>query len=54
MCGDALIDLDISAALLEHQQKKAMVSVVTMEVAAAEVSNYGIVETNQDGRIVSF
>jgi len=54
MCGDALIDLDISAALLEHQQKKAMVSVVAMEVPVAEVSNYGIVETDQDGRVMSF
>jgi mannose-1-phosphate guanylyltransferase len=54
MCGDALIDLDISAALLEHQQKKAMVSVVTMEVPASEVSNYGIVETDANGRVISF
>ena len=54
MCGDALIDLDISAALLEHQQKKAMVSVVTMEVPASEVSNYGIVETDATGRVISF
>jgi mannose-1-phosphate guanylyltransferase len=54
MCGDALIDLDIGVALLEHQQKKAMVSVVTMEVPAAEVSNYGIVETDVTGRVISF
>ena len=54
MCGDALIDLDISAALLEHQQKKAMVSVVTMEVPTSEVSNYGIVETDATGRVISF
>lgn len=54
MCGDALIDLDIGAALLEHRQKKAMVSVVTMEVPAAEVSNYGIVETDETGRVISF
>ena len=54
MCGDALIDLDISAALLEHQQKNAMVSVVTMEVLASEVSNYGIVDTDATGRVISF
>ncbi|MEQ1487194.1 MAG: NDP-sugar synthase [Methylotenera sp.] len=54
ICGDALIDLDISAALLEHKQKKAMVSVVAMQVPAAEVSNYGIVETDETGRVISF
>lgn len=54
MCGDALVDLDISAALLEHKQKKAIVSVVTMQVPSTEVSNYGIVETDQNGRVISF
>lgn len=54
MCGDALIDLDIGAALFEHKTKKAMVSVVTMVVPTSEVSNYGIVETDEDGRVVSF
>jgi mannose-1-phosphate guanylyltransferase len=54
MCGDALIDLDIAAAFLEHTQKKALVSVVTMEVSPTEVSNYGIVETDMDCRVVSF
>lgn len=54
LCGDALIDLDIGAALFEHKQKKAMVSIVTMEVPTSEVSNYGIVETDDQGRVVSF
>ena len=54
LCGDALIDLDITAALLEHKKKRALVSVVTMQVPHAEVANYGIVETDEDGRVVSF
>jgi mannose-1-phosphate guanylyltransferase len=54
MCGDALIDLDIGSALYEHKQKKAMVSVITMKVPTKEVSNYGIVEMDKDGRVVSF
>ncbi|CAN1503541.1 GCD1 Nucleoside-diphosphate-sugar pyrophosphorylase involved in lipopolysaccharide biosynthesis/translation initiation factor 2B, gamma/epsilon subunits (eIF-2Bgamma/eIF-2Bepsilon) [Methylophilaceae bacterium] len=54
LCGDALIDLDITAALLEHKKKRALVSVVTMQVPQAEVANYGIVETDEDGRVVSF
>jgi len=54
MCGDALTDLDITAALLEHQQKKAIVSVMVMEVPAAEVGHYGIVEADEAGRVISF
>lgn len=54
LCGDALIDLDIGAALFEHKQKKAIVSIVTMPVPVNEVNNYGIVETDADGRVVSF
>jgi len=54
LCGDALIDLDIGAALFEHKQKKAMVSIVTMEVPNSEVGNYGIVETDKEGRVISF
>jgi mannose-1-phosphate guanylyltransferase len=54
ICGDALIDLDIGAALLEHKQKKAMVSIITMPVPDSEVGNYGVVETDADGRVLSF
>ena len=54
LCGDALIDLDIGAALFEHKQKKAIVSIVTMQVPNAEVSSYGIVETDAEGRVISF
>jgi mannose-1-phosphate guanylyltransferase len=54
ICGDALIDLDIGAAIFEHRAKKAMVSVVTLEVPHNEVSNYGVVEADDQGRILSF
>jgi len=54
ICGDALIDLDIGAAVFEHKAKGAMVSVVTLEVPNSEVGNYGVVETDGDGRIISF
>jgi mannose-1-phosphate guanylyltransferase len=54
MCGDALIDLDIGAALFEHKQKGAMVSVITKQVPQAEVCNYGIVESDETGRVISF
>jgi mannose-1-phosphate guanylyltransferase len=54
LCGDALIDLDITAALAEHHAKGAIASVVALEVPLAEVSNYGIVVAAPDGRIESF
>lgn len=54
MCGDAIVDLDFGAALFEHKSKQALVSLVALEVPASEVSNYGIVETDPTGRIVSF
>ena len=54
LCGDALIDLDISAALDEHKAKGAMASVVTLEVPREDVQNYGMVVAAADGQIQSF
>ena len=54
LCGDALIDLDIGAALHEHKTKGAIASVVTLDVPRADVSNYGIVVAGADGQIQSF
>jgi len=54
LCGDAIIDLDIGAALHEHQTKGALASVVTLDVPLQEVSNYGIVVANAMGQIESF
>ncbi len=54
LCGDALIDLDIGAALQEHKEKGAIASVVTLNVPLQEVKNYGIVVAGEDGRVESF
>lgn len=54
LCGDAIIDLDITAALEEHRQKGALASVVTLDVPLNEVQNYGIVVASDDGQIQSF
>jgi len=54
LCGDAIIDLDITAALAEHHAKKAMATVVTLPVSREEVKNYGIVVAGEDGRVQSF
>lgn len=54
ICGDAIVDLDIGAAIHEHKSKGAMASVVTLDVPREEVVNYGIVVTDKEGRVQSF
>jgi mannose-1-phosphate guanylyltransferase len=54
LCGDALIDLDITAAIAEHRAKKAIASVITLDVPRDEVQNYGIVVSTDNGQIESF
>ncbi|MEY4346174.1 MAG: hypothetical protein RL032_2006 [Pseudomonadota bacterium] len=54
LCADALIDLDITAALAEHKAKHAMASVIALNVPREDVASYGIVVADADGRIASF
>ncbi|SFN71381.1 mannose-1-phosphate guanylyltransferase [Formivibrio citricus] len=54
LCGDAIIDLDIGAALAEHREKQAIASVVALNVPKEDVVNYGIVVTDEEGRVLSF
>jgi mannose-1-phosphate guanylyltransferase len=54
LCGDALIDLDLKAALLEHRRKGALASVITREVPWDKVSSYGVVVSDDNGRITQF
>jgi mannose-1-phosphate guanylyltransferase len=54
LCGDALIDLDIGAALYEHKTKGAIASVVALDVPLKDVESYGIVVADPEGRIKSF
>ena len=54
MCGDAIVDLDIGAALDEHRHKQALASVVTLEVPRDQVQNYGVVVADGQGRVRSF
>ncbi len=54
LCGDALIDLDLTAAVKWHKAKGAIATVVTKKVPKQEVSSYGVVVTDDDGRIKSF
>ncbi|TBO28321.1 NDP-sugar synthase [Aquabacterium lacunae] len=54
LCGDAIIDLDLTAALQQHKAQQALASVVTLEVPLEQVQNYGVVVSEPSGRITSF
>jgi len=54
LCGDALIDLDIGAAVSFHRDKGALATIVMKDVPADEVCKYGVVQTDHDGRILQF
>jgi mannose-1-phosphate guanylyltransferase len=51
LCGDALIDLDLKSALFEHRRKGALATVITREVPWDKVSSYGVVVSDDNGRI---
>ncbi|NJN57174.1 MAG: NDP-sugar synthase [Leptolyngbyaceae cyanobacterium SL_5_9] len=54
LCGDALIDLDLSAAVRWHREKGAIATIIMKSVPREEVSSYGVVVTDEDGRIKTF
>lgn len=54
LCGDALIDLDLTEAVRRHREKGALASLITKRVPKDQVSSYGVVVTDADGRVRSF
>ncbi|MBW4486700.1 MAG: NDP-sugar synthase [Trichocoleus desertorum ATA4-8-CV12] len=54
MCGDALIDLDLSEAVKWHREKGSIATVIMKSVPREEVSSYGVVVTDETGRIQAF
>jgi mannose-1-phosphate guanylyltransferase len=54
LCGDALIDLDITAAIRRHRELGAMASLITKRVSPEQVSSYGVVVTDDSGRVLRF
>lgn len=54
LCGDALIDLDLTAAVKQHKEKGAIATVITKPVPRESVPSYGVVVTDEDGRITAF
>ena len=54
LCGDALIDLNLTEAVKRHREKGALASLVTKRVPRDQVSSYGVVVTDNQGRVLSF
>ncbi|NEP56159.1 MAG: NDP-sugar synthase [Symploca sp. SIO2G7] len=54
LCGDALIDLDLSAAVKFHKEKGAIATIVTKPVPKEQVSSYGVVVTDESGKVKAF
>ncbi|MDD1473972.1 NDP-sugar synthase [Dolichospermum sp. ST_sed4] len=54
LCGDALIDLDLTAAVKWHKSKGAIATIITKSVPQEEVSSYGVVVTDDDNRVKAF
>ena len=46
LCGDALIDLDVSEAMRRHKAKGVMASLITKRLLRDQVSSYGVVVTD--------
>jgi mannose-1-phosphate guanylyltransferase len=54
LCGDALIDLDLTAAVKWHREKGAIATIVTKTVPLDQVPSYGVVVTDETGRVKTF
>ncbi len=54
LCGDALIDLDLSEAVKRHKEKGALASLITKKVPKSQVSSYGVVVTDDNDRVKAF
>ncbi|MEA5468493.1 NDP-sugar synthase [Spirulina sp. 06S082] len=54
LCGDALIDLNLTEAVKLHKEKGAIATIITKNVPREQVSSYGVVVTDEEGRIKAF
>lgn len=54
VCGDAWIDLDLTEAVRRHKELGGIATIISKEVELSEVSKYGVVVTDDHGRITSF
>ena len=53
-CGDAIIDLDLTAVVRKHWKSGNKASIVVKEVENSRLSNYGVVVSDEHGQVISF
>jgi mannose-1-phosphate guanylyltransferase len=54
LCGDALVDVDLQAAVRFHRDRGALATIIMRDVPKEEVFRYGVVATAPDGRVQQF
>jgi mannose-1-phosphate guanylyltransferase len=54
LCGDAIVDLDLTRAIEFHRSRRAIATIILKDVPREDVRRYGIVETDARGRILQF
>jgi glucose-1-phosphate adenylyltransferase len=54
LAGDHLYRMDYSQFVGFHREKRADLTIAVLPVSAADAPRYGILQTNDDGRIVAF
>ena len=54
VCGDAVVDLDLSQMLAFHRARKSVATVALKKVPAAELVNYGVAVLDAAQRILKF
>lgn len=54
LCGDALIDLDLTEALRQHREKGSIATIIMKSVPIKQVPSYGVVVTDDNGKVKSF
>lgn len=54
VCGDAIVELDITALVAAHHRNGALATLALQSVEPTMVSHYGVVALDDDGRITQF
>ncbi|MEO8661612.1 MAG: NDP-sugar synthase [Bryobacteraceae bacterium] len=54
LCGDALVNVDFREAVRFHRERGAVATIILRDVPREEVFRYGVVATDENGRISQF
>ncbi len=54
LCGDAVCDVDLAALMATHKSSGAVVTIAVQTVPSSQVSKYGIITADGNGRISGF